>query len=62
LITATKEYGSLSAFALSIVRQRNPQRLACDGWKEIRLNGVKLEVLREEARIIRDGGGPLVGV
>jgi hypothetical protein len=40
------EYVTISNFALSQTRLRNPSRQACDGWREVRLGGVKLEVWR----------------
>jgi len=40
------EYQSISSFALAAARCRNPARQACDGWKEVRLNGSKLEIWR----------------
>lgn len=40
-------YQSISSFALAAARSRNPGRQACDGWKEVRLQGIKLEVWRQ---------------
>lgn len=41
-------YPSISAFALAVLRSRNSDRQACDGWKEVRLNGVKMDVTRKQ--------------
>lgn len=41
------EYQSISSFALAAARSRNPARQACDGWKEVRWNGRKLEAWRQ---------------
>lgn len=41
-------FPSISAFALVVLRSRNAERQACDGWKEVRFNGGKMEVLRKE--------------
>ncbi len=56
------EFRSVSALALTVLRQRNPQRRACDGWKEVRVpaahggqagqgqgQGVRLDQLRLRA-------------
>lgn len=58
------EFRSVSALALTVLRQRNPQRRACDGWKEVRVlaahggqagqgqgqgQGVRLDQLRLKA-------------
>jgi hypothetical protein len=40
-------FGSISAFALAAARERNPTRQACDGWKEVRLGGRRLEAWRD---------------
>jgi hypothetical protein len=42
-----EQYQSISSFALAAARSRNPARQACDGWKEVRLQGRKLEVWRQ---------------
>lgn len=48
LITFGQEqYQSISSFALAAARSRNPARQACDGWKEVRLQGKKLEIWRQ---------------
>lgn len=39
-------YRAISKFALVVLRERNPQRQSCDGWKEVAWNGEKLDVLR----------------
>lgn len=39
-------YRAISKFALVVLRERNPARQSCDGWKEVALNGEKLDVLR----------------
>jgi hypothetical protein len=44
---ASEEHGSISSFALAAARSRNPLRQACDGWKEVRLGGRKLEACRD---------------
>eukprot|EP00775_Hariotina_reticulata_P008015 gene8015-8213_t len=41
------QYQSISSFALAAARSRNPSRQACDGWKEVRLQGHKLELWRQ---------------
>lgn len=41
------QYQSISSFALAAARSRNPNRQACDGWKEVRLQGKKLELWRQ---------------
>ncbi|KXZ48669.1 hypothetical protein GPECTOR_26g572 [Gonium pectorale] len=40
-------YPSLSSFALAVLRCRNIHRLACDGWHEVRLGGVKMTEFRQ---------------
>jgi len=47
IMYAGEEHHSISSFALAAARSRNPQRQACDGWKEVRLNGRKLEAWRQ---------------
>jgi len=47
ILYAGEEHTSISAFALAAARSRNPQRQACDGWKELRLGGRKLEAWRD---------------
>jgi hypothetical protein len=42
-----EQYNSISSFALAAARSRNPNRQACDGWKEVRLQGRKLELWRQ---------------
>jgi hypothetical protein len=42
-----EQYQSISSFALAAARSRNPNRQACDGWKEVRLQGRKLELWRQ---------------
>jgi hypothetical protein len=39
-------YRAISKFALVVLRERNPQRQSCDGWKEVGWNGEKLDTLR----------------
>ena len=39
-------YRAISKFALVVLRERNPLRQSCDGWKEVTLNGEKLDALR----------------
>eukprot|EP00198_Chlamydomonas_reinhardtii_P007180 XP_001696516.1 predicted protein [Chlamydomonas reinhardtii] len=43
------EFRSVSSLALKVLRQRNPNRMACDGWQEVKLNGVRLDEMRQEA-------------
>lgn len=43
----SEQYASISSFALAAARSRNPARQACDGWKEVRLAGRKLELWRQ---------------
>jgi hypothetical protein len=43
----SEQYQSISSFALAAARSRNPSRQACDGWKEVRLQGHKLELWRQ---------------
>jgi hypothetical protein len=43
---AGTRYRAISKFALMVLRERNPTRQSCDGWKEVALNGEKLDVLR----------------
>lgn len=42
----SEQYQSISSFALAAARSRNPNRQACDGWKEVRMQGKKLELWR----------------
>eukprot|EP00198_Chlamydomonas_reinhardtii_P008108 XP_001697445.1 predicted protein [Chlamydomonas reinhardtii] len=50
-------YPSISAFALVVLRSRNSERIACDGWREVRHNGIKMEVLRKEClRMMLENG------
>jgi hypothetical protein len=39
-------YQSISSFALAVVRTIKPTRQACDGWRECRLQGVKINEWR----------------
>jgi len=39
-------YRAISKFALVVLRERNPARQSCDGWKEVAWNGEKLDALR----------------
>jgi len=39
-------YRAISKFALVVLRERNPTRQSCDGWKEVAWNGEKLDALR----------------
>lgn len=39
-------YRAISKFALIVLRERNPARQSCDGWKEVGWNGEKLDILR----------------
>jgi len=41
------EYNSISSFALAVIRERNPGRRSCDGWKDVKCEGQRLEALRE---------------
>jgi len=41
------EYNSISSFALAVIRERNPGRRSCDGWKDVKCGGQRLETLRE---------------
>lgn len=43
-------YRAISKFALVVLRERNPSRQSCDGWKEVAWNGEKLDLLRCAAR------------
>ncbi|KXZ48670.1 hypothetical protein GPECTOR_26g573 [Gonium pectorale] len=59
-------YQSLSTFALAVLRCRNIHRLACDGWHEVRLGGVKMvefrkrcvELMVEAGELSKDGSVP----
>ena len=42
-----KLYRSLSAFAVSLLRERNPARQSADGWREVFFNGKPIYALRE---------------
>lgn len=50
---AGDSYSSISSFALAAARSRNPQRQACDGWKEVRLDSQRLDTFR--AKFIQAG-------
>lgn len=41
------EYHSISSFALAVIRERNPGRRSCDGWKDVKCEGQRLETIRE---------------
>ena len=41
------DYKSISSFALAVIRERNPGRRSCDGWKDVKYEGQRLETLRE---------------
>jgi hypothetical protein len=56
IVYAGEEHHSISAFALAAARSRNPARQACDGWKEVRLAGRKLEAWRDA--FLRDEAPP----
>jgi len=43
-------YRAVSKFALVVLRERNPSRQSCDGWKEVSWNGEKLDVLRSRVQ------------
>ncbi|GAB4819352.1 hypothetical protein N2152v2_006398 [Parachlorella kessleri] len=43
---AGSRFRAISKFALVVLRERNPSRQSCDGWKEVAWNGEKLDVLR----------------
>ena len=46
-------HSSISSFALAVLKDRNPKRRACDGWREVSMGGVRLLVMRRNAmRII----------
>lgn len=49
---AGSRYRAVSKFALVVLRERNPSRQSCDGWKEVSWNGEKLDVLRSRASSI----------
>lgn len=52
-----QEYPSISSFALHVLKTRNPDRRACDGWREVRLAGKRLEVFKHawiHARIMAE--------
>lgn len=53
IVYAGDSYSSISSFALAAARSRNPQRQACDGWKEVRLNAQRLDTFR--AKFIQAG-------
>ncbi|KAI3437870.1 hypothetical protein D9Q98_000316 [Chlorella vulgaris] len=46
ILYAGARYRAISKFALVVLRERNPSRQSCDGWKEVTWNGEKLDVLR----------------
>lgn len=41
-------YNSISSFALAVIRERNPGRRSCDGWKDVKYEGQRLEALRKK--------------
>jgi hypothetical protein len=43
---AGSRFRAISKFALVVLRERNPSRQSCDGWKEVAWNGEKLDLLR----------------
>lgn len=45
-----ERYRAISKFALVVLRDRNPSRQSCDGWKEVAWNGEKLDVLRSKVQ------------
>ena len=47
---AGSRYRAVSKFALVVLRERNPSRQSCDGWKEVSWNGEKLDVLRSRVQ------------
>jgi hypothetical protein len=55
IVLAGVEHGSISSFALAAARSRNPTRQACDGWREVRLGGRRLEAWR---RALVEGTAP----
>jgi hypothetical protein len=36
------DFRSISSMALAVLRQRNPNRMACDGWQEVRAASYRL--------------------
>lgn len=46
IMYAGTRYRAISKFALVVLRERNPTRQSCDGWKEVAWNGEKLDALR----------------
>lgn len=46
IVYAGARYRAISKFALVVLRERNPARQSCDGWKEVAFNGEKLDALR----------------
>eukprot|EP00210_Caulerpa_lentillifera_P009182 g8754.t1 len=47
IVYKDSEFNSISSFALAVIRERNPSRLACDGWKDVKYEGKRLDSLRE---------------
>lgn len=41
-------FHSISSFALAVIRERNPGRRSCDGWKDVKWKGQRLEALRDQ--------------
>ena len=46
IMYAGTRYRAISKFALVVLRERNPTRQSCDGWREVTWNGEKLDALR----------------
>lgn len=46
ILYAGDRYRAISKFALVVLRERNPSRQSCDGWKEVAWNGEKLDMVR----------------
>ncbi|MEW5303696.1 MAG: hypothetical protein WDW36_006365 [Sanguina aurantia] len=46
-VHAGQGHDSLSSFALAALKPRNPARMSCDGWKEVRWQGASMEDLRQ---------------
>ncbi|KIY95726.1 hypothetical protein MNEG_12234, partial [Monoraphidium neglectum] len=55
IVFGGEEHGSISSFALAAARGRNPARQACDGWREVRLGGRRMEAWR---RAFIEGAAP----
>lgn len=52
-----REFSSISSFALTALRSRNPNRMSCDGWREVKHNGMRMEVLRQRCmRLLQQRG------